>query len=147
VITSHGIVMQSLVSQQQLELISERARHSDEAREKDEELSNLQTQLNQERQNWMVEMNHKQAEIVVARVLSEKMRLKNKTLAAEYKRLKADYGGKRKKLKILEQQLTQLTTDTRRFSVGTESEADFDEVKQFQALLAQANDHERAQKK
>lgn len=136
----------SLVSQQQLELISERARHSDEAREKDEELSNLQTQLNQERQNWMVEMNHKQAEIVVARVLSEKMRLKNKTLSAEYKRLKADYGGKRKKLKILEQQLTQLTSDTRRFSIGTESEADFDEVKQFQALLAQANDHERAQK-
>lgn len=42
--------MQSLVSQQQLELISERARHSDNAREKDEELSNLQTQLNQERQ-------------------------------------------------------------------------------------------------
>lgn len=38
--------------------------------------------------SWMVEMNHKQAEIVVARVLSEKMRLKNKTLAAEYKRLK-----------------------------------------------------------
>lgn len=61
--------------------------------------------------------------------------------------VQADYGGKRKKLKILEQQLMQLTTDTRRFSVGTESEADFDEVKQFQALLAQANDHERAQKK
>jgi len=60
--------------------------------------------------------------------------------------VQADYGGERKKLKILEQQLTQLTTDTRRFSIGTESEADFDEVKQFQALLAQANDHERAQK-
>lgn len=136
----------SLVSQQQLELISERARHSDNAREKDEELSNLQTQLNQERQNWMVEMNHKQAEIVVARVLSEKMRQKNKTLAAEYKRLKVDYQGKKKKLKFLEQQLTQLTTETRRFSMGTESEADFDEVQQFKALLAQANDHERAQR-
>ena len=37
----------------------------------------------------MLEMNHKQAEIVVARVLSEKMRLKNKTLIAEYKKLKA----------------------------------------------------------
>lgn len=61
--------------------------------------------------------------------------------------VQADYGGKKRKLKILEQQLTQLTTDTRRFSIGTESEADFDEVKQFQALLAQANDHERAQKK
>jgi hypothetical protein len=61
--------------------------------------------------------------------------------------VQADYSGKKKKLKFLEQQLTQITTETRRFSMGTESEVDFDEVQQFQALLAQANDHERAQRK
>jgi hypothetical protein len=36
----------------------------------------------------MLEMHHKQAEIVVSRVLSEKLLLKNKTLANEYKKLK-----------------------------------------------------------
>jgi hypothetical protein len=56
--------------------------------------------------------------------------------------VQADYSGKKKKLKFLEQQLTQITTETRRFSMGTESEVDFDEVQQFQA-----NDHERAQRK
>ena len=56
--------------------------------------------------------------------------------------MQADYGGKKKKLKFLEQQLTQITTETRRFSMGTESEADFDEVQQFQALLAQAKERE-----
>lgn len=44
------IVVQALVSQQQLELIAERSQHADEVREKDEELSNLRAQLNQERQ-------------------------------------------------------------------------------------------------
>jgi predicted transglutaminase-like cysteine proteinase len=34
----------SIVNQQELELVSERTRHSDEAREKDDEISNLQTQ-------------------------------------------------------------------------------------------------------
>lgn len=38
--------------------------------------------------SWMQEMNHKQAEIVVGRALSEKMKLKNKTLIADYKKLK-----------------------------------------------------------
>ncbi len=38
--------------------------------------------------SWMLEMHHKQAEIVVSRVLSEKLLLKNKTLANEYKKLK-----------------------------------------------------------
>lgn len=44
---------------------------------------------------------------------------------------------------MLEQQLKELTNDTRRVSMGSESEADFDEVQQFQALLAQANDTRR----
>jgi kinesin family protein 15 len=126
----------SLVSQQQLELISERARHFDEAQEKDEEVSNLRAQLNKERESWMLEMHHKQAEIVVSRVLSEKLLLKNKTLANEYKKLKADHAGKRKQLQLLEEELKQLTE----LQSCTESETeDFDEVKQFQALLACAN--------
>jgi hypothetical protein len=36
----------------------------------------------------MLEIHHKQAEVVVSRVLSEKLLLKNKTLANEYKKLK-----------------------------------------------------------
>lgn len=38
--------------------------------------------------SWMLEIHHKQAEVVVSRVLSEKLLLKNKTLANEYKKLK-----------------------------------------------------------
>jgi hypothetical protein len=144
--------------------------------------------------SWMLEMHHKQAEIVVSRVLSEKLLLKNKTLANEYKKLKvfksapslthalkfviaplfllslvnqlfsrawinseqvlnthslyaeepacncyalqADHAGKRKQLQLLEEELKQLTE----LQSCTESETeDFDEVKQFQALLACAN--------
>jgi hypothetical protein len=102
----------------------------------DEEVSNLRAQLNKERESWMLEMHHKQAEIVVSRVLSEKLLLKNKTLANEYKKLKADHAGKRKQLQLLEEELKQLTE----LQSCTESETeDFDEVKQFQALLACAN--------
>ncbi|XP_024389740.1 uncharacterized protein [Physcomitrium patens] len=133
----------ALVSQQQLELIAERSQHADEVREKDEELSNLRAQLNQERQNWMQEMNHKQAEIVVGRALSEKMKLKNKTLIADYKKLKVDFSKKKKKLKLLEQEMTKLATDAQKHSTDLESAADFDEVQQFQALLAQAKETKR----
>ncbi|CAK9213738.1 unnamed protein product [Sphagnum troendelagicum] len=126
----------SLVSQQQLELISERARHSDEAQEKDEEVANLRAQLNKERESWMLEIHHKQAEVVVSRVLSEKLLLKNKTLANEYKKLKVDHARKRKQLHSLEEELKQLTEP----QSCTESEGEnFDEIKQFQALLACAN--------
>lgn len=124
-------------------------------------------------------MNHKQAEIVVARVLSDKMRVKNKSLAAEYKKLKVcfpplflsgiellytciffmttpfsttallglnnefgyimqiDHAAKKRRLRLLEDQLRKLTEYRRSSVTGTESE-DFDEVFQFQALLAQA---------
>lgn len=53
------------------------------------------------------------------------------------KRTQADYIGKKKKLKLLEQELKELTAVTRRVSMESD---DFDEVQQFQALLAQAND-------
>ncbi|KAH9532376.1 hypothetical protein CY35_19G090000 [Sphagnum magellanicum] len=102
----------------------------------DEEVANLRAQLNKERESWMLEMHHKQAEVVVSRVLSEKLLLKNKTLANEYKKLKADHARKRKQLHSLEEELKQLTEP----QSCTESEGEnFDEIKQFQALLACAN--------
>jgi hypothetical protein len=86
--------------------------------------------------SWMLEIHHKQAEVVVSRVLSEKLLLKNKTLANEYKKLKVDHARKRKQLHSLEEELKQLTEP----QSCTESEGEnFDEIKQFQALLACAN--------
>ena len=51
--------------------------------------------------------------------------------------VQADHAVKKKRLKLVERQIKQLT-ESQRMSIGTESE-DFDEVQQFQALLAQAN--------
>lgn len=51
--------------------------------------------------------------------------------------VQADHAVKKKRLKLVERQIKQLT-ESQRTSIGTESE-DFDEVQQFKALLAQAN--------
>lgn len=57
--------------------------------------------------------------------------------------LQVDFSKKKKKLKLLEQEMTKLATDAQKHSTDLESAADFDEVQQFQALLAQAKETKR----
>ncbi|CAN6449393.1 unnamed protein product [Victoria cruziana] len=103
----------SLLDQQKLQELTEKARHqSEQSQEKEEEVVKLRQQLNdfiEERTGWMEEINRRHAEMVAAQISCEKLRQKEQFLTIENNMLKMENTTQKKKVVELETEVKKLS--------------------------------------
>ncbi|CAK9267106.1 unnamed protein product [Sphagnum jensenii] len=104
----------TLLGQQQAELLLQNGCNNspDDAQEKEEALENLTSQLNdfiQERESWLEEIKQKQAEVLAARLSTDKLRERDKRLIEENNKFKAESIGQQKRIGDLEQEMRKLS--------------------------------------
>ncbi|GAV81504.1 Kinesin domain-containing protein/Kinesin-relat_1 domain-containing protein [Cephalotus follicularis] len=103
----------SMLDNQQLQKITEKARVNGlESQVKEQEVVKLKQQLNEfieERQGWLEEIEHKQAEMVAAQIALEKLRQRYHLLQAECEMLKMENVNHKKKVMELESEAKKLS--------------------------------------
>ncbi|XP_031480769.1 kinesin-like protein KIN-12F isoform X2 [Nymphaea colorata] len=103
----------SLLDQQKLQELTEKARHqSEQFQEKEKEVVKLRQQLNEfieERRGWIDEINRRHAEMVAAQISCEKLRQKEQFLTIENDMLKMENTTQKKKVVELETEVKKLS--------------------------------------
>lgn len=103
----------TLLDNQQLQMLTEKAQlHNAEVRDKEQELDKLKQQLNEfikERKGWLIEIERKQAEMVAAQVMMEKLRQQDQLLTTENEMLRAENISHKERVLELESEIKKLS--------------------------------------